>query len=156
MNREQYLKIKDLHAQGWTFKEIAEETGFHPATVSARLQADGPHRHGRVSPSPVLDERWRARIAELIETYPRPLGVSVHNKRRAEGFAGGYSTVLRALRDVRGPRFRPGEAGIGPDRDGLGRGGPVPFDRRPSSLRFAPAHLGQLALTLGGSRHNRP
>jgi transposase len=33
------------------------------------------------------------------------LGVSVHNKLRAEGFDGGYSTITRALREIRGPRF---------------------------------------------------
>ncbi len=64
---------------------------FHPATISARLQGDGPPPQRRVSPTPVLDERWRARIAALVETYPRLLGVSVHNKLRAEGFEDGYS-----------------------------------------------------------------
>ena len=32
--------------------------------------------------------------------------MSVHNKLHAEGFAGGYSTVTRELREVRGPRFK--------------------------------------------------
>jgi hypothetical protein len=32
---------------------------------------------------------------------PRLLGISVHNKLRAEGFAGGYSTVTRELRSGR-------------------------------------------------------
>lgn len=109
MSQEQYVKIKDLHAQGWTYREIGEETGFHPATISARLQAGEPPATRRVSSSPVLDERCRARIATLIETYPRLLGVSVHNKLRAEGFEGGYSTVTRVLRELRGPRFRPAE-----------------------------------------------
>jgi transposase len=38
------------------------------------------------------------------------LAVSVFNKLRAEGFAGSYPTVVRAVRDVRGPRFRPAAA----------------------------------------------
>jgi hypothetical protein len=54
----------------------------------------------------VMNARWRGRIAELIETYPRMSGVSVHNKLRAEGFVGGYSTVTRVLPEVRGPRFK--------------------------------------------------
>lgn len=36
------MKIQDLHQQGWTYKEIGDETGFHPATISERLNADGP------------------------------------------------------------------------------------------------------------------
>ena len=53
-----------------------------------------------------MNARWRRRVAELIETYPRLLGVSVHNKLRAEGFGRGYSTVNRELRSIRGPRFK--------------------------------------------------
>jgi transposase len=34
------------------------------------------------------------------------LAVSIHNKLRAEGFTGSYPTVARAVREVRGPRFR--------------------------------------------------
>jgi transposase len=54
----------------------------------------------------VMNAGWRRRVAELIETYPRLLGVSVHNKLQAEGFGGGYSTVTRELRGLRGPRFK--------------------------------------------------
>ena len=35
----------DLHSlknEGWTSKEIAEELGYHPATVAKCLKADGP------------------------------------------------------------------------------------------------------------------
>ena len=33
------------------------------------------------------------------------MGVSVYHRLRAEGFDGGYSTVTRELRRIRGPRF---------------------------------------------------
>lgn len=46
----------------------------------------------------------------LIGKFPRLLGISVHNKLVAEGFTGGYSTVTRELRTIRGPRFRAAEA----------------------------------------------
>ena len=42
--------------------------------------------------------------------HPRLLAVSVFNKLRAEGFGGSYPTVVRAVREVRGPRFRPAAA----------------------------------------------
>lgn len=107
MNQEEYVDVRSLKNEGWTNKEIAEALGFHPATIGKWLAADGP-------PAPVvvpderrvMDARWRARLEALLRAHPRLLGVSVHNKLRAEGFAGSYPTVVRAVRDVRGPRFR--------------------------------------------------
>ena len=46
----------------------------------------------------------------MLEAYPRLLAVSVHNKLRAEGFDGSYPTVVRAVRDIRGPRFTAAKA----------------------------------------------
>ena len=48
-------------------------------------------------------------MVELIEAHPRLLGVSVHDRLKAEGFTGGYSTVTDTLREIRGPRFRPAD-----------------------------------------------
>jgi transposase len=56
-----------------------------------------------------MNAHWQERIGVLIDAYPRLLGISVHNKLRAEGFAGGYSTVTRELRARRGPRFSPAD-----------------------------------------------
>ena len=53
-----------------------------------------------------MNARWQARVETLLEKFPRLLAVSVHHKLRAEGFNGSYPTVARAVRDVRGPRFR--------------------------------------------------
>ena len=52
MNQETYVKLEDLHRQGWTIKEIAAETGFHPATIAKRLKGGAPParlRHGVLS-----------------------------------------------------------------------------------------------------------
>jgi transposase len=107
INEETYVKVQDLRRQGWTIAEIAEETGFHPETISIRLRSEEPPTRRRVpDESLVMNARWKERIATLIRAYPRLLGISVHNKLRAEGFAGGYSTVTRQLRAIRGPRFR--------------------------------------------------
>ncbi|MEI2705370.1 MAG: hypothetical protein V9E89_08945 [Ilumatobacteraceae bacterium] len=105
------MKVHELREQGWTLEEIAAETGFHPATISERLKADGPPMRRQVPDlSLVMNACWKQRIAILIGKYPRLLGVSVHNKLGAEGFTGGYSTVTRELRVIRGPRFRAAEA----------------------------------------------
>lgn len=42
MNQETYVKVHELRKQGRTLEEIADETGFHPATISIQLKADGP------------------------------------------------------------------------------------------------------------------
>ena len=117
MNQEQYMDLHALKNEGWTNKEIAEELGYHSATVAKWLEAGGPPKTAVVS-----DERrlmtsvWRARIEVLLGTHPRLLATSVHNKLRAEGFGGSYPTVVRAVREIRGPRFRAAAAAsVDPD-----------------------------------------
>ena len=111
MNQETYVKVHELRKQGWTLDEIAAETGFHPSTISQHLKAEGPPAGRQVPDSAlVMNAFWKQRIATLIDTYPRLLGVSVFNKLQAEKFTGGYSTVTRELRAIRGPRFRAAEA----------------------------------------------
>lgn len=108
MNQEEYVDIHALNKQGWTAVEIANETGFHPATIRKWLNADGPPSRVEVSDERrVMTAGWRARIETLLEKHPRLLAISIYNKIAAEGFAGSYPTVVRAVREIRGPRFRP-------------------------------------------------
>ncbi len=53
-----------------------------------------------------MNQHWQSRIDELLMKWPRLLGISVFHRLCSEGFDGGYSTVTRQLRVVRGPRFR--------------------------------------------------
>jgi transposase len=107
LNQEDYVKVLDLHRQGWSKKEIAAELGYHPATVAKWLRSDGPPGRREVpDETRVMTVRWRGRVASLLEAYPRLLAVSVFNKLRAEGFVGSYPTVVREVRSIRGPRFR--------------------------------------------------
>ena len=107
MNQEQYMDVHALNNEGWTSREIAEELGYHPATVAKWLKAGGPpERVASAGEGPVMTGVWRARIESLLGRHPRLLATSVHNKLRAEGFGGSYPTVVRAVRAVRGPRFR--------------------------------------------------
>ncbi len=100
----------DLHAlknEGWTNTEIAQELGYHPATVAKWLNAGSPPEGAAADGErPVMTSVWRARIESLLSKHPRLLATSVHNKLRAEGFGGSYPTVVRAVREIRGPRFR--------------------------------------------------
>ena len=106
MNQETFVHIEDLHKQGLTIKEIAEEVGYHPATVSKWLKGDGPPGRRAVPDEvKVMNAHWVERTETLIAKFPRLLGISVYHRLRAEGFDGGYSTVTRELRRIRGPRF---------------------------------------------------
>jgi transposase len=106
LTQEEFMDVLAMRRQGLTAVEIAASTGYHPATIRKWLEAGGPpSRRSRTAP-PVIDERWAARIAELVRPAPRLLATSVFEMIKAEGFDGSYPSVARHLRDVRGPRFR--------------------------------------------------
>ena len=67
----------------------------------------------------MIDERWAARIAELLRLAPRLLGTSVFELIRAEGYTGSYPSVTRHLHTIRGPRFTSAPAASTADRDAL-------------------------------------
>lgn len=108
MTQEEYMDVLSLHRQGKTIKEIADAVGYHPATVSFWLKNGGPPSARSVAAGErVIDERWARRIGELIAPpAEKLLATSVFEIIRAEGFGGSYPTVVRHLRDRRGPRFR--------------------------------------------------
>ena len=109
MTQENYVNINDLHKQGWSILEIAEATGWHRTTVSNYLK-NGPPPQARATEATVMTEHWQARIESMLEKWPRLQSVSIHNKLAATGFDGSYPTVVRAVRDIRGPRFRAADA----------------------------------------------
>ena len=106
LNQEDYVKVLDLHRQGWSNKEIAVELGYHPATIAKHLKGGPSARRVVPDEDGVMNRRWRQRIEQLLEANPRLLAVSVFNKIRAEGYTGSYPSTVRAVRAVRGPRFR--------------------------------------------------
>ena len=108
LTQEEYMDVLGMRRQGWSINEIARDLGYHPATVSKWLKAGGPPAARALPVSErVVDARWGKRIAELIEPPSRLLSTSVFEIISAEGFAGSYPSVVRAVRDLRGPRFRP-------------------------------------------------
>lgn len=110
MDQEEFMDVKALKRQGMTILEIAQATGYHRETISNWLKTGGPPpRRERGAPA-VIDERWAARIAELLRPAPKLLATSVFELISAEGFGGSYPTVARHLHDLRGPRFRAAEA----------------------------------------------
>ncbi len=109
MSQETYVNINGLRKQGWTMQEIADETGWHRTTVSDYLK-NGPPPEERPTEPSVMTEFWFARIVEMLTKWPRMQAISVHHKLVAVGFEGSYPTVVRAVREIRGPRFRAANA----------------------------------------------
>jgi transposase len=105
MNQETFVHINDLQAQGWTIGEIAAETGFHRTTISKHLKHGPPPKH-RDTPVEVMTDHWRNRIISMLGDHPRLQAISVHDLLLVEGFDGSYPTVVRAVRNIRGPRFK--------------------------------------------------
>ena len=129
MTQEEFMDVMAMKRQGLSIKEIAEETGYHPSTISGWLKNGGPPAR-RTSPNPpVIDELWSARIAELVRADPRLLATSVFELIAAEGYGGSYVSVARHLFELRGPVHRR-TGGLHPDRHGTGRGVPVRLVRR--------------------------
>lgn len=105
MTQEEFMDVLALRAQGWTIREIAEKFGYHPATVSSWIKRGGPPAVREVAVEElVVDQRWQARIGELLAGNRDLLATSVERILRAEGFEGSYATLARYLREVRGSR----------------------------------------------------
>src|SRR6516164_7225747 len=105
MTQEEFMDVMAMKRQGMTIKEIAEETGYHPSTISSWLKSGGPPRRRPRTTAPVIDEFWAAEIAGLLRTAPRLLATSVFELIRAKGYDGSYVSVARHLNTLRGPRF---------------------------------------------------
>ena len=105
MTQEEFMDVMAMRRQGNTVKEIAEETGYHPSTISGWLKNGGPPARRSSPKAPVIDAHWSARIAELVRSAPRLLATSVFELIRAEGYGGSYVSVARHLNELRGPRF---------------------------------------------------
>ena len=124
------MDVMAMKRQGLSIKEIADETGYHPKTISTGWPtADRRERRKRSEPA-VIDERWAARIAELLRLAPRLLGTSVFELIRAEGYTGSYPSVTRHLHTIRGPRFTSAPAASTRIVTRSGRGVPVRLVRR--------------------------
>ena len=104
MTQEEFMEVQVLRSAGWTIRQIAEQVGYHPATVSAWLKAGGPPAKRAAIPEEMLvGERWQVRITGLLSHNPSLQASSIMRVIAAEGFDGSYPTLTRYLRSVRGP-----------------------------------------------------
>ncbi|MGH8936912.1 MAG: IS21 family transposase [Acidimicrobiia bacterium] len=120
MTEEEFVRVETLRKAGWTISQIADELGYHPATVSKWLREGPPPPRRLGVAEPVIEDRWAARITELLEHNEDLLATSILRVLRVEGFEGGYSTLTRHLRAVRGVRRRLGVGSTVPIETGPG------------------------------------
>jgi transposase len=107
MTQEEYMDVLAMRRRGMSFKEIGDETGYHPATISKWVREGGPPPARTVADAErVIDGRWADRLNELLVGNTRLLATSLFEIISAEGFDGSYPTVARWVREQRGPRFR--------------------------------------------------
>ena len=106
LSQEEYMDLLALRRQGLTIAEIAEQLHYHPATVSKWLKEGGPPARRSRTDERVVDQRWAARLDALLGANPKLLSTSLFEILAAEGFPGSYPSVVRAVRERRGPRFR--------------------------------------------------
>jgi transposase len=109
MTQEEYVNaVLAARGQGKTYTEIGEELGYHPATIAKWVKNGGPPPARTIDPAVrVIDDRWAERVRQLVQPpADKLLATSVYEIIRAEGFGGSYPSVVRHLRELRGPRFR--------------------------------------------------
>lgn len=107
MTQEEFMDVLAMKRQGMSFKEIGDELGYHPATIAKWVKAGGPPPGRTVAEADrVIDAVWADRLTALLVANPQLLAKSLFEVISAEGFAGSYPSVVRWVRDQRGPRFR--------------------------------------------------
>jgi len=115
------MDVLAMRRQGMTYAEIADETGYHPATISKWVSEGGPPAARSLGDEGrVIDEKWSARLMELLAGNKDLLATSLFEIIVAEGFCGSYPTVARWVRSVRGPRFKRADQASVPIETGPG------------------------------------
>jgi transposase len=92
LNKEDYVVIKSLKGRGVYLKDIAEELGVHPKTVSRALKRGGAPNKMRKKRGSKLNP-YKAKVDRLLKEGVWN-AVVILREIQAEGYPGGY-TILR-------------------------------------------------------------
>ena len=141
--REVWMDIKALKKQGYSHRQIAQQTGLHRATVKKYLEEEGLPIYRKVARVSALEPYWGLIDGWLEHQDYR--ATKIHELLKLEGYSRSYDVVRRHVKKVKAERsivdaFRlRGEVGYELAREALKewlrRGG-------------APARLVELALVL--------
>ena len=94
--------ILDLHRQGLSVSAIARRVGIDRKTVRKYIERGlEPPVYQARQPRPTKVERFQPYRRERVAAYPDLTGVRLLREIRDRGYAGGYTTVKEALRDIR-------------------------------------------------------
>ncbi len=105
------MDVLAMRRQGKSYVEIGNELGYHPATIAKWVKNGGPPPARTVDETVrVIDEVWADRLTALLVGNPQLLATSLFEMISAEGFCGSYPSVVRWVREQRGPRFRAADA----------------------------------------------
>lgn len=101
------MDVLAMKRQGMSYVEIGDELGYHPATIAKWVKAGGPPPARSVDERDrVVDPVWADRLTALLVGNPKLLAKSLFEIISAEGFEGSYPSVVRWVREQRGPRFQ--------------------------------------------------
>ena len=107
MTQEEFMDVLAMRRQGMSFVEIGDRLGYHPATIAKWVKAGGPPVARQVADADrAVDPVWADRLTALLVGNPKLLAKSLFEIISAEGFEGSYPSVVRWVREQRGPRFR--------------------------------------------------
>jgi transposase len=107
MTQEEFMDVLAMKRRGMSYVEIGDELGYHPDTISKWCKAGGPPPARTVGDeNRVVDPVWADRLTALLVGNPKLLATSLFEIVAAEGFTGSYPSVVRWVREQRGPRFR--------------------------------------------------
>jgi transposase len=104
------VMILELHRQGLKVSAIARQTGLDRKTVRKYI-ARGlePPIYGPRQPQQKSTAPFRSYLRERLAAYPGLTAVRLWRELRERGYAGGYTAVKRAVRDLRPDLPRPFE-----------------------------------------------
>src|ERR1700756_1846655 len=98
----EFIMILELHRQGLKFAAIARQLGIDRKTVRKYISRGlepptyGPRPHRQKSTDPFLSY-----LRQRLSAFPCPPAVRLWREMRERGYAGGYTAVKRAVRDIR-------------------------------------------------------
>src|SRR6185369_1427051 len=110
VNLGELMMILELHRQGLTVSAIARQLGIDRKTVR-RYIARGlePPAYGPRPPRPRSTDPFLPYLRDRLTSFPGLTAVRLWRELREHGYAGGYTAVKRAVRDIRPATIAPFE-----------------------------------------------
>jgi transposase len=108
IRKEDFAVIKALEERGEFLKDIAQELGVHPKTVSRALKRNGAPRRERTRAASKL-EPYKPKVDQLLSQNVWNAKV-ILREIQAEGYSGGYTMLREYVEPKR--VLRPGKATV--------------------------------------------